>query len=214
MMTTKTNCKLCFKTFTSYKNLIIHERNAHSHNKLIPHFYLLSQPTSEQMIYYINYFIVFFKKKTWLFSDMQLGKKFTIETFPENVFVYLFKNEETFKYSPAQHKYQCNFEGHAGVTRLNQLFCYDQWSFRENPHTNTKGYILLEDYENTYQIKFIWSQIILLENNREFTLGRMNCNFITDSGEFQENKYVHYFSFLYQILYKFIFIKTNFLLQK
>ncbi|PKC68891.1 hypothetical protein RhiirA1_456703 [Rhizophagus irregularis] len=49
-----------------------------------------------------------------------------------------------------------------------------------------EGYVLLEDYENTYQVKFIWSQTVLLENNRKFTLGRMTCNFITDSGEFQE----------------------------
>ncbi|CAB5376779.1 unnamed protein product [Rhizophagus irregularis] len=64
---------------------------------------------------------------------------------------------------------------------------YIKWSFRQNPLTNTKGYVLLEDYENTYQVKFIWSQTVLLENNRKFTLGRMTCNFITDSGEFQEN---------------------------
>ncbi|GET65311.1 hypothetical protein GLOIN_2v1763616 [Rhizophagus irregularis DAOM 181602=DAOM 197198] len=49
------------------------------------------------------------------------------------------------------------------------------------------GYVLLEDYENTYQVKFIWSQTVLLENNRKFTLERMICNFITNSGEFQEN---------------------------
>ncbi|CAB5341677.1 unnamed protein product [Rhizophagus irregularis] len=33
----------------------------------------------------------------------------------------------------------------------------------------------------------MWNQTTLSENNREFTLGRMTCNFITDSGEFQEN---------------------------
>ncbi|RGB27357.1 hypothetical protein C1646_769208 [Rhizophagus diaphanus] len=79
-----------------------------------------------------------------------------------NSFIVLIKkklDEEKFKYSPAKHKYQCYFG----------------------------GYILLEDYENTYQVKFIWSQTVLLENNRKFTLGRMTYNFITDSGEFQEN---------------------------
>ncbi|RHZ64158.1 hypothetical protein Glove_326g111 [Diversispora epigaea] len=180
-MTNKTYCELCFKNFASYKNLVIHERNVHSNNKLIPHFYILSQPTSEQIIYYINSFIILLKKKLG-FSRHAIGKKhLLIDTFPENVFVYLFKNEETFKYSPAKRKYQCNFEGYAGITRLNQLFCYNQWSFRENPHTNTKGYVLLEDYENKYQIKFTWSQTILSENNRELILERMNCNFITDS---------------------------------
>ncbi|PKY53613.1 hypothetical protein RhiirA4_471944 [Rhizophagus irregularis] len=95
-------------------------------------------------------------KKKLGFSRHAIGKKYlSIETFPENVFVYLFKDEETFRYSPAKRKYQCYFEG-------------------------------FSDYENKYQVKFTWSQTILSENNREFVLGKMSCNFITDSGEFQE----------------------------
>ncbi|GES92108.1 hypothetical protein GLOIN_2v1842188 [Rhizophagus clarus] len=138
------------------------------------------------MSYYINSFIVLVKKRLG-FSRHAVGKKcLSIETFPEHVFVYLFKNEETFKYSPARHKYQCHFEGLAGATRLKQIFCYDYWDFRQHPLTNTKGYVLLEDYENKYQVKFTWNQTILTENNREFVLGRMSCNFVTDSGEFQE----------------------------
>ncbi|RIA79669.1 hypothetical protein C1645_840176 [Glomus cerebriforme] len=72
-------------------------------------------------------------------------------------------NEETFKYSPAKHQYQCYFEGFAGATRLKQIFWYDQWDFWQHPLTNTKGYVLLEDYENKYQVKFIWSQSTLSE---------------------------------------------------
>lgn len=120
------HCELCFKTFTSYKNLIVHERNKHLHNRLIPHFYSFPQPSSEQMFYYINSFIVLLKKKLG-FSRHSIGKKrISIETFPENVFVYLFKNEEKFKYSPASHKYQCSFEGRVGAIRLNQILCYNQ----------------------------------------------------------------------------------------
>ncbi|GBC43638.2 hypothetical protein GLOIN_2v1780679 [Rhizophagus irregularis DAOM 181602=DAOM 197198] len=181
------SCKLCFRAFMTYQKLLIHKRNKHSHNKTIPHFCSLPQPSSEQMSYYINSFIVLIKKKLG-FSRHAIGKKrFSIETFPENVFVYLFKNEEKFKYSPAKHKYQCCFEGFAGAAKLKEIFHYDHWNFRQNPFTNTKGYVLLEDYENTYQVKFMWNQTTLSENNREFTLGRMTCNFITDSGEFQEN---------------------------
>ena len=179
-------CKLCFKPFTTYQKLLVHERNKHSHNKTIPHFHLLLQPSSEQIFYYINSFIVLIKKKLG-FSRHAVGKKrFSIETFPENVFVYLFKNEEMFKYSPSQHKYQRCFGGAAGETRLKQILRYDQWSFRQHPITNTKGYVLLEDSENTYQVKFIWNQTVLSENNRKFVLGKMTCNFIADSGEFQD----------------------------
>ncbi|EXX54720.1 hypothetical protein GLOIN_2v1842188 [Rhizophagus irregularis DAOM 181602=DAOM 197198] len=179
-------CKLCFKDFTTLQKLLTHERNKHRHNKMVPHFYSLVQPSSEQMSYYINSFIVLVKKRLG-FSRHAVGKKrLSIETFPEHVFVYFFKDEETFKYSPARHKYQCHFEGFAGATRLKQIFFYDYWDFRQHPLTNTKGYVLLEDYENKYQVKFTWNQTILTENNREFVLGRMSCNFVTDSGEFQE----------------------------
>jgi len=119
-------CKLCFKAFATYQKLLTHERNKHLFNKTIPHFYSLSHPSSEQMFYYINSFIVLIKKKLG-FSRHAVGKKrFSIETFPENIFVYLFKNEEMFKYSPAKHKYQCCFGGSAGETRLKQILCYDQ----------------------------------------------------------------------------------------
>uniref|UniRef100_U9U5U4 Uncharacterized protein n=1 Tax=Rhizophagus irregularis (strain DAOM 181602 / DAOM 197198 / MUCL 43194) TaxID=747089 RepID=U9U5U4_RHIID len=64
--------------------------------------------------------------------------------------------------------FQKTFLGLAGETRLKQIFQYDQWNFRQNPLTNTKGYVLLEDYKNTYQIKFMWNQTVLSENNREF----------------------------------------------
>jgi hypothetical protein len=136
-------CKLCFKAFITYQKLLTHERSKHLHNKTIPHFHLLSQPPLEQMYYYINSLIVLIKKKLG-FSKHTIGKKrFTIETFPENVFVYLFKGEEMFKYSPAKHKYQCYFEGSVGAARLKEILRYNYWSFRENPHTNTKGYVLL-----------------------------------------------------------------------
>ena len=179
-------CKLCFKVFTNYQKLLAHERSKHRNNKIIPHFYSLVQPSSDQMFYYINSFIVLVKKKLG-FSRHAIGKKhLSIDTFPENVFVYLFKDEETFRYSPAKRKYQCYFEGSAGATRLKQIFQYDHWDFRQNPLTNTTGYVLLEDYENKYQVKFTWNQTILSENNREFVLGKMSSNFIADAGEFQE----------------------------
>ncbi|POG62135.1 hypothetical protein GLOIN_2v1785691 [Rhizophagus irregularis DAOM 181602=DAOM 197198] len=119
------------------------------------------------MSYYINSFIVLIKKKLG-FSRHAIGKKcFSIKTFPENVFVYLFKNEEKFKYSPAKHKYQCFFEGFAGAAKLKEIFHYDHWNFRQNPFTNTKGYVLLENYENTYQVKFINEKQIATLNNQK-----------------------------------------------
>ena len=88
-------CKLCFKDFTTYQKLLTHERNKHLHNKTIPHFYSLSQPSSEQILFYINSLIILIKKKLG-FSRHAIGKKrFSIEIFPENIFVYLFKMKKS-----------------------------------------------------------------------------------------------------------------------
>jgi hypothetical protein len=183
-MTNSTTCKLCFKEYPTQKHLLNHERNRHKNNKIIPHFNSLPQPSLVFVSYYIESFIVLIKKRLG-FSRHSIGKRnVTVDTFPENIFVYLFKNEETFKYSPTQRKYQCEFEGASGEVKLKNILGYDFWNVRNNPHTNTKGYILLEDYNNKYKIKFTWSQTVLKENNREFILSKMSCNFTTESGEF------------------------------
>src|SRR5438046_4955985 len=106
----------------TYQKLLIHERNKHLYNKTIPHFYSLPQSSLEQTFYYINSFIVLIKKKL----------SFSRHLFQKMCFVYLFKNEEKFKYSPAKHKYQCCFEEFAGAARLKEILRYDHCSFRYN----------------------------------------------------------------------------------
>ena len=110
--------KICFRILQTYQKLLAYKRNKHLHNKIVPHFYLLPQSFSEQMFYYINSFIILIKKKLG-FSRYAIGKKrLSIKTFSENVFVYLFKNEEIFKYNPARHKYLYYFEGFAKAIKL------------------------------------------------------------------------------------------------
>jgi hypothetical protein len=83
------SCKLCFKAFTTYQKLLVHERNKHLHNKTIPHFYSLSQPSSEQMFCYISSFIVLIKKN-WVFLDMLLEKNvFQSKPF-QRIFLYIY----------------------------------------------------------------------------------------------------------------------------
>ncbi|RIA87159.1 hypothetical protein C1645_828179 [Glomus cerebriforme] len=185
------NCMLlnknwCINTMAVTWRKVLDDYTGSDHNKeKIINTYIAELSRITTYCSYYNY--ASFLREIELLNLHAVGKKrLSIETFPENVFVYLFKDEETFKYSPAKHQYQCYFEGFAGATRLKQIFRYDQWDFRQHPLTNTKGYVLLEDYENKYQVKFIWSQSTLSENNREFILGRMSCNFVADSGEFQE----------------------------
>lgn len=174
-------CKLCFKVYDSYLTLTTHESNKHLHNKTIPHFDTLSRPSQEQIVSYTNSFVVLIKKNLGFSKRVITKKRFSIDAFPENIFVYLFKDEESFNYSPAKTKYSCCFKGVAGETRLKQILQYDQWSSRQDLSAKTR--VLLEGDE---QVVFRWSQILFSDNDKEFKLGKMSCNFKADSEVLQE----------------------------
>ncbi|RHZ68618.1 hypothetical protein Glove_294g122 [Diversispora epigaea] len=82
------------------------------------------------------------------------SKRLSIDAFPKTVFVHLFQYEPTFKYSPTQQKYSCQFKGNEGEERLKQILNYEYWSFRQDPITKTKGYILLINCEEIYSVNF------------------------------------------------------------
>src|SRR5260364_31421 len=118
-------CQLCQELFSSRKELVAHERIRHRNNKTIPHRKLLTQPSLDQVTFYQDAFIVLIKKHLG-FNRHSIGaKQFSINAFPENIFVYLFENEPSFRYSPVQQKYSCFFQGEAGEQRLKQLVNYD-----------------------------------------------------------------------------------------
>ncbi|CAG8815517.1 12770_t:CDS:2, partial [Racocetra persica] len=75
--------------------LVIHEGTKHRNNKIIPHRCLLTQPLLDQIAFYQDAFVVLIKKRL------------------ENIFVFLFENESSFRYSPVQRKYSCVFQGKA-----------------------------------------------------------------------------------------------------
>ncbi|CAG8678270.1 6494_t:CDS:2 [Cetraspora pellucida] len=159
------NCQLCNEIFSSRKKLVIHERIRHRNNKIIPHRYLLTQPPLEQIIFYQDAFIVLIKKRLG-FNRHSIGtKQVSINAFPENIFVYLFENEPSFRYSPVQQKYSCSFQGEAGEQRLKQLVNYDYWNVRQDPKLKTKGYVLFIDNDSSYEVTFSWSQSELKEND-------------------------------------------------
>ncbi|RHZ76564.1 hypothetical protein Glove_196g70 [Diversispora epigaea] len=83
-------------------------------------------------------FIVLIKKRLG-FNRHSIGsKRLSIDAFPETVFVHLFQYEPTFKYSPTQQKYSCQFKGNEGEERLKQILNYEYRSFRQDPITKTK----------------------------------------------------------------------------
>ena|SRR2546429_3361774 len=155
-MNTVNECPLCQQKFSSRNKLSIHERKKHRNNKVIPHRASLSSPSLELVIYYQNAFIVLIKKRLG-FNRRSIGsKRLSIDAFPETIFVHLFENEPTFRYSPTQQKYSCQFQGKAGEERLKQIFNYEYWYFRQDPETKTMGYVLFVNYEETYKVNFSW----------------------------------------------------------
>jgi hypothetical protein len=113
-------------------------------------------PSLELMVYYQDAFIALIKKRLG-FNRHSIGsKRLSIDTFPETIFVHLFENEPTFRYSPTQRKYYCHFQGKTGEERLKQILNYKYWNFRQNPETKTTGYVLFVNYEGTYKVNFSW----------------------------------------------------------
>jgi len=108
------------------------------------------------IIYYQDAFIVLIKKRLG-FNRHSIGsKRLSIDAFPETVFVHLFENEPTFRYSPTKRKYYCQFQGKTGEERLKQILNYEYWNVRQNPKTNTTGYVLFVNYMGTYNVNFSW----------------------------------------------------------
>lgn len=179
-------CQLCQAIFPSRKELVAHKRIKHRNNKTIPHRKLLIQPPLEQVTFYQDALIVLIKKRLG-FNRHSIGaKQVSINAFPENIFVYLFENEPSFRYSPVQRKYSCFFQGEDGELRLKQLVNYDNWNVLQDPKLKTIGYVLFKDHDSSYVVNFSWSQSEFKENNRTFQCGTTICKFITDSGEFSE----------------------------
>ena len=183
-MTTAFPCLLCFKIYDTKKKLQSHERNKHKNNKIIPHRHILCQPSNETLSFYQDTVIIRLKSSLG-FNRHAIGKKhIAIDAFPESVYLFLFENEDSFRYIPSQRKYQCTFEGAIGGERLKNIFKYDEIIFRENTSTSTRGYILFEDIDGQYKATFGWKQKEWKENNRLFLTGTLLINFITNSGEF------------------------------
>jgi hypothetical protein len=149
-------CSLCHQKFSSKNILLKHEKSKHRNNKVIPHRTSLFLPSLELIVYYQDAFIVLIKKRLGFNRHSVGSKRLSIDAFPETIFVHLFENEPTFRYSPTQRKYYCQFQGKNGEERLKQILNYEYWNFRQDPKTKTTGYVLFINYEKTYKVNFSW----------------------------------------------------------
>jgi len=82
------------------------------------------------------------------------SKWFLINVFLENVFVYLFQNEPSFRYNTVLRKYRCMFKGKVREQRLKQILNYEHWSCRQDPITKTTRYVLFVNYEESHEVTF------------------------------------------------------------
>ena len=158
-------CSICQEAFSLRKQLLTHERTKHRNNKTIPHLQLLLQPSFEQLVFYQDAFIILIKKRLGYSRHSVGSKRLSINAFPENVFVYLFQSELTFRYNSALRKYRCTFKGEAEEGRLKQILNYEYWNCQQDPQTKTTGYVLFVNYEEVYEVSFSWTQTELVENN-------------------------------------------------
>ncbi|PKY48414.1 hypothetical protein RhiirA4_464006 [Rhizophagus irregularis] len=127
-------CSLCPanfpKTFSSKNFLYIHERNAHPNSKIIPHSRCLTSPSLYDICQFKNSFIIQLKARLQFHRSEPRVKTLKMEPFSEGLFIILFYNESTFRYSPAQRKYTCKFEGGQGYEQLGILLGNKNWGKR------------------------------------------------------------------------------------
>ncbi|CAB4434086.1 unnamed protein product [Rhizophagus irregularis] len=163
-------CLLCHQKFSSISLLLRHEKSKHNDNKFIPHRNSLYLPPPELIIQYQNAFIIHIKKRL---EHSVSSKSLSIDALPETIFVHLFEYEPTFRYSPAQREYYCEFQGKDGEERLKQILNCEYWNFQQDKTTG-------------YGLNFNWSLLELNENGRNLKCGITTCTFMVDSRE--ENK--------------------------
>ncbi|GET56260.1 hypothetical protein GLOIN_2v1842188 [Rhizophagus irregularis DAOM 181602=DAOM 197198] len=140
-------CCLCQETFISRKLLLTHERTKHRNNKTIPHFHLLLRPSFKQLISYQDAFIILIKKRLGFNRHSVRTKWVLINVFPENVFVYLFQSEPSFRYNTVLRKYCCTFKG-------------------EDPITKITRYVLFVNYAESHEVTFN-SEEFVNENDKK-----------------------------------------------
>src|SRR5215204_2984672 len=147
-------CNICQEAFFLRKQLLTHERTKYRNNKTIPHLQLLLQPSFEQLVFYQDAFIILIKKHLGYSRHSVGSKRLLINVFSENVFVYLFQSEPSFRYNSALRKYRCTFKGETGEGRLKQILNYEHWNCQQDPITKTTGYVLFVNYEGIYEVSY------------------------------------------------------------
>ena len=89
-------CLLCEQIFSSRNKLLIHERNKHKNNKIIPHSRSLTSSSLYDICQFKNSFVIQLKARLQFHRSELRVKKLKMEPFSEGLFIILFYNESTF----------------------------------------------------------------------------------------------------------------------
>ncbi|POG76779.1 hypothetical protein GLOIN_2v848380 [Rhizophagus irregularis DAOM 181602=DAOM 197198] len=121
--------------------------------------------------------------------------------FFRRTFIILFYNESTFRYSPAQRKYTCKFEGGQGYEQLGILLENKNWGSKKC-RAGTCAYVLMQNAQQTYHVTFCWKERVYKELDMSLRCGSMHFEFNIDVRDFVEGNV----KILFYFMKYFIFI--------
>jgi len=193
-------CHLCSanlpRTFSSKSSLSFHENNTHPNNKIIPHSRCLTSPSSYDICQFKSSFIMQLKARLQFHRSEPRVKTLKMEPFSEGLFIVLFYNELTFRYSPAQRKYLCKFEGTQGYEQLGILFGNKNWGSKRR-RTGTCAYVLMQNAQQSYYVTFIWKERVYKDSGAQLRCGSMRFEFNIDVKDFVEGSIKNLIIFIY-----------------
>ncbi|KAF0332924.1 hypothetical protein F8M41_018396 [Gigaspora margarita] len=114
-------CLLCNKSYTNKASLVTHERKAHNQNIIVPHCHILFTPLYSSYCHFRGLFIDAIQSRLGSHRATEGKKKVQVHC-EENLFYFIFREQETFTFQVSSYKYSCIFKGQVGIKRIGEIF--------------------------------------------------------------------------------------------
>ncbi|KAF0430705.1 hypothetical protein F8M41_005487 [Gigaspora margarita] len=125
------HCLLCDKSYANKTSLVTHERKFHNQNVIIPHQHILSIPLYSSYCHFHGLFIDTIQSRLGSHRSTEGKKKIQVHC-EENLFYFIFREQETFTFQVSGYKYNCVFKGQAGAERIGKIFQCPNWWIKAN----------------------------------------------------------------------------------
>ncbi|CAG8823395.1 13828_t:CDS:2 [Gigaspora margarita] len=102
-------CLLCNKSYTNKASLVTHERKAHNQNIIVPHYHILFTPLYSSYCHFRGLFIDAIQSRLGSHRATEGKKKVQVHC-EENLFYFIFREQETFTFQVSSYKYSCIFK--------------------------------------------------------------------------------------------------------